>query len=127
MLYTILFHLHTRLLRQTIKLLALLLVIVQPGFIQAHAQTNDLFGNNLKLPSSEADNSLIDTDTIDTPEPEISPAEAAEVVRKKVGGQVMSVNTQRRESGVVYGVKVLNDGRMRVIHVDGHTGRLLNQ
>lgn len=127
MQYTTLFHPHMRLLRQTVKLLAILSVIGHFGFFQAHAQTNDLFGNSLKLPSSDADNSLIDTNTIDIPEPEISPAEAAEVVRKKIGGQVMSVNTQRRETGVVYGVKVLNDGRMRVIHVDGNTGHLLNQ
>lgn len=113
------------------SLFAAALLIGQLGLVHSHAQqtnqSNDLFGNNLKLPSSEADKNLIDPDSIATPEPEISPAEAAEVVRKKVGGQVMSVNTQHRDSGVVYGVKVLNDGRMRVIHVDGNTGRLLKQ
>lgn len=114
------------------RLIAAALLIGQLGLVHTHAQqtnkpSNDLFGNNLKLPSSDADKNLIDPDTVTTPEPEISPAEAAEVVRKKVGGQVMSVNTQHRETGVVYGVKVLNDGRMRVIHVDGNTGRLLKQ
>lgn len=127
MLYSKSFHSRPTSCRRLLSLIVAALLIGHLGLIQAHAQTNDLFGNSLKLPSSEADNSLIDPNTIDTPEPEISPAEAAEVVRKKVGGQVMSVNTQHRETGVVYGVKVLNDGRMRVIHVDGHTGRLLNQ
>lgn len=127
MLYSKSFHSHPNLSQRLLRLFATALLTGQMGLTQVHAQTNDLFGNSLKLPSSEADNSLIDSNTIDTPEPEISPAEAAEVVRKKIGGQVMSVNTQQLDSGVVYGVKVLNDGRMRVIHVDGHTGHLLNQ
>jgi uncharacterized membrane protein YkoI len=38
----------------------------------------------------------------------------------------MSVNTQQDDTRVVYGVKVLNAGRMRVINVDGQTGQLLN-
>lgn len=102
-------------------LLTLLLLFCQPNF----AQTNDLIGGNMGLPSSEADNSLIDTDNI-APEPKLSPAEAAELVRNKVGGQVMSVNVRNNDSGIIYGVKVLNAGRMRVINVDGQTGQLLN-
>jgi uncharacterized membrane protein YkoI len=58
--------------------------------------------------------------------PRISPAEAAELVRRKTGGQVMSVNTQQRSTGIVYGVKVLNAGRMKIIHVDGQTGNFTN-
>lgn len=106
-------------------LLAALLLICQPNF----AQTNELIGGDMGLPSNEADNSLIDPDNIAPPPPvtpNISPAEAAELVREKVGGQVMSVHTQQNDTGVVYGVKVLNAGRMRVINVDGQTGQLLN-
>lgn len=90
------------------------------------AQSSDLIGSDLGLPSSASDNSLIDIDTIAPPAPKLSPAEAAELVRAKVGGQVMSVNTHHRDTGVIYGVKVLNAGRMRVINVDGQTGKLLN-
>lgn len=108
--------------RQPLILLATLSLICQLGI----AQTNGLISGDLGLPSSEPDNSLIDTDTIAPPVPKLSPAEAAELVRAKVGGQVMSVNTQHRNTGVIYGVKVLNAGRMRVINVDGQTGRLLN-
>lgn len=91
------------------------------------AQSNNLVGGDMGLPpSSAADNRLIDTNTIARPAPRLSPAEAAELVRSKVGGQVMSVNTQQNDTGVVYGVKVLNAGRMRVINVDGQTGQLLN-
>jgi hypothetical protein len=107
-------------------LLACLFLICPLGF----AQTNDLVGGDMGLPpSSKADNNLIDADTFapPTPAPKLSPAEAAELVRNKVGGQVMSVNTQENDTGVVYGVKVLNAGRMRVINVDGQTGQLLNQ
>src|SRR6187431_911573 len=108
------------------RLLASLLLTCQLGF----AQANNLVGGDMGLPqSSAADNSLIDPNTIVHPAhaPRLSPAEAAELVRDKVGGQVMSVNTQQNDTGVVYGVKVLNAGRMRVINVDGQTGQLLNQ
>ena len=113
---------------QTLILLATLLLSCQLGIAQTNKQPNDLIGGDMGLPSSDADNSLIDTDTIapTASEPSISPAEAAELVRNKVGGQVMSVNTQQDDTGVVYGVKVLNAGRMRVINVDGQTGQLLN-
>lgn len=103
-------------------LLVSFLLICQPNV----AQTNDLISGDMGLPSSEADNSLIDIDTIAPPAPNLTPAEAAELVRNKVGGQVMSVHTQQHDTGVVYGVKVLNAGRMRVINVDGQTGQLLN-
>ena len=87
----------------------------------------DLLSSDMGIASSAANNQIIDTNTIaPPPEPTLSPAEAAELVRKKIGGQVMSVNTQHQDTGVVYGVKVLNDGRMRVINVDGQTGRLLS-
>lgn len=112
-----------RLFRQPYILLATLLLTCQLSI----AQTNNLIGGDLGLPSSEADNNLIDTDDIAPPvTPRVSPAEAAELVRSKVGGQVMSVHTQQNDTGVIYGVKVLNAGRMRVINVDGHTGQLLN-
>lgn len=124
MLYSKTFCLRLGSVPQTLILLATLLLSCQLGI----AQTNDLIGGDMGLPSSDADNSLIDTDTIapTASEPSISPAEAAELVRNKVGGQVMSVNTQQDDTGVVYGVKVLNAGRMRVINVDGQTGQLLN-
>lgn len=124
MLYSKTFCLRLGSIPQTLILLATLLLSCQLGI----AQTNELIGGDMGLPSSEADNNLIDTDTIPptAPEPSISPAEAAELVRNKVGGQVMSVNTQQDDTGVTYGVKVLNAGRMRVINVDGQTGKLLN-
>lgn len=109
--------------RQPFVMLAAVLLSCQLSI----AQTNDLIGGDLGLPSSEADNSLIDADDIAAPvTPKVSPAEAAELVRDKVGGQVMSVHTQQNDTGVIYGVKVLNAGRMRVINVDGQTGQLLN-
>lgn len=99
-----------------------LLMCAQPGSAEP-----DLIGGNLGVSSSKAGNNLFDADERQpVSAPKISPAEAADLVRRQVGGQVMSVNTQHKDSGVVYGVKVLNAGRMRVIHVDGHSGQLLN-
>jgi len=128
MLYSKTFRLRPGLFPQTLLLAVTLLLSCQLGIAQTNEQSNELIGGDMGLPSSDADNSLIDTDTIapTATEPSISPAEAAELVRNKVGGQVMSVNTQQEDTGVVYGVKVLNAGRMRVIHVDGQTGQLLN-
>jgi uncharacterized membrane protein YkoI len=128
MLYSKTFCLHLSPFPQTLVLLVTLLLSCQLGIAQTNEQSNELIGGDMGLPSSEADNNLIDTDTIapTATEPKLSPAEAAELVRNKVGGQVMSVNTQQDDTGVVYGVKVLNAGRMRVINVDGQTGQLLN-
>ena len=128
MLYSKTFRLRPGPFPQTFLLLATLLLSCQLGIAQTNKQSNDLIGSDMGLPSSEPDNSLIDTDTIapTAPEPKLSPAEAAELVRNKVGGQVMSVNTQQDDTRVVYAVKVLNAGRMRVINVDGQTGQLLN-
>lgn len=128
MLYSKTFCLRPGLFPQTLLLTVTLLLSCHPGIAQTTEQSNELIGGDMGLPSSDADNSLIDTDTIapTVTEPSISPAEAAELVRNKVGGQVMSVNIQQEDTGVVYGVKVLNAGRMRVINVDGQTGQLLN-
>lgn len=94
----------------------------------ALADTSWLDGD-MGLASSSPNNSLIDNNSIapDPLPPTLSPAQAAALVRNQFGGQVMSVNTQRRDAGIIYGVKLLNDGRMRVIHVDGQTGQLLPQ
>lgn len=93
------------------------------------AADSSLLDSDMGLASSAPGNSLIDNHSLpaEPAPPRLSPAQAAALVRTKVGGQVMSVNSTRGESGVIYGVKVLNDGRMRVINVDGQTGRLLNQ
>ncbi|MDO8345297.1 MAG: hypothetical protein Q7T48_19000 [Cellvibrio sp.] len=123
MLYSNTLCVRPRLFRQPFIMLATVLLSCQLSI----AQTNDLIGGDLGLPSSETDNSLIDADDIAAPvTPKVSPAEAAELVRDKVGGQVMSIHTQQNDTGVIYGVKVLNAGRMRVINVDGETGQLLN-
>ncbi len=68
---------------------------------------------------------LVDPPT-EIPAPRLSPADAANLVREKLGGQVMSVSTRHNPKGTIYGVKILNSGRMRVILVDGQTGQLLN-
>jgi hypothetical protein len=86
-----------------------------------------LLDGDMGISSSAPSNSFSDNGSR-APEatPKFSPAQAATLVRAKVGGQVMSVNTQRSASRIIYGVKVLDDGRMRVIHVDAQTGELLN-
>jgi hypothetical protein len=94
---------------------------------------SDLLGGDMGLSTSSPANGMIDSSRINNddiptepPPPQITPAQAAELVRRSTGGQVMSVNSQQTDSGVVYGVKVLNSGRMKVVRVDGQTGQIIN-
>lgn len=86
----------------------------------------DFIGGDMGLPEVQESNSLIDTSESSPPTPNYSPADAADKVRTTLGGQIMNVSTQHGDSGVIYNVKVLNSGRMKIIHVDGQTGQLLN-
>lgn len=90
---------------------------------------DNLGDSSLGLPAaSSPGNSMIDSDSINhapPPTPKITPAQAADLVRRSTGGQVMNVNTEQTEAGLIYGVKVLNSGRMRVIRVDSQTGKIL--
>ena len=97
-------------------------------FSQLSLAEPDLIDSDLGLPHSAPNKTLIAPEAISPRQatPKISPAEAAELVRRKVGGQVMSVNSRTSDAGIIYGVKVLNADRMRTIHVDAQTGRLLN-
>lgn len=110
--------------------LALLLALLTGAAPMVNAEP-DLLGGDLSLPQSSLGNSLIDDDAINTDPPataaQITPAEAADLVRRHTGGQVMSVNSLRTDTGVIYGVKVLKSGRMRVVRVDGQSGKILPQ
>ncbi len=93
----------------------------------------DLLSGDLGLSTSSPANSLIDPsraneDMPDTDSalPHVSPAQAADLVRRSTGGQVMSVNSHQTENGMVYRVKVLNSGRMKIVRVDGQTGQIVN-
>jgi hypothetical protein len=105
-------------------LLACALAFVQPALADP-----DFLDGDMGLPSSTPGNSMIDSGSINSEpqSPKITPAQAADLVRRSTGGQVMSVNSQQTDSGVVYGVKVLNSGRMKVIRVDGQTGQIISQ
>ena len=89
---------------------------------------DELFQGDLGLPDQGQNNTLIAPPVAeDEPlEPQLTPADAANLVRQQTGGQVMSVSTKQRQSGTIYGVKILNSGRMRVVLVDGQTGELIN-
>ncbi|WP_347332028.1 PepSY domain-containing protein [Marinimicrobium locisalis] len=61
-------------------------------------------------------------------EARLSPAQAAALVRKKVGGKVLKVSTLERGGRVIYRVKILQEsGRIRTISVDGQSGKVLKQ
>jgi uncharacterized membrane protein YkoI len=102
--------------------IALLLVV-----LPARAEP-DLLGGDMGLAASAPGHNMIDGGSISTepPAPKITPAQAAELVRRSTGGQVMGVNRLRTDTGVVYGVKVLNSGRMRIVRVDGQTGQIMS-
>jgi hypothetical protein len=59
--------------------------------------------------------------------PGIGPGEAAAIVERSSGGQVLSVGAAQRNGRPVYQVKVLlPGGTVRVVRVDAATGRMLN-
>lgn len=99
------------------------------NLVDGNLGDSSLGDNSLGLPAaSSPGNSMIDSDSINhapPPTPKITPAQAADLVRRSTGGQVMNVNTEQTEAGLIYGVKVLNSGRMRVIRVDSQTGKIL--
>lgn len=92
------------------------------------SQADDLLQGDLGLPDQGQSNNLVPPPVAEDepPAPRLSPADAANLVHQRTGGQVMSVSTRQAKSGTVYGVKILNSGRMRVVHVDGNTGDMLN-
>jgi uncharacterized membrane protein YkoI len=57
--------------------------------------------------------------------PEIGPDEAAAIVRSRTGGKVLSVRTGQRGGRVVYKVKVLKAGYVRIYGVDCRSGSIL--
>ncbi|WP_036188651.1 PepSY domain-containing protein [Marinimicrobium agarilyticum] len=62
------------------------------------------------------------------PAARFSPAQAAALVQKQVGGKVLKVDTFERGGRVIYRVKILQqDGRIRTLNVDGQSGKVLKQ
>jgi len=84
----------------------------------------DFIDSGMTSSTPDRSQSLVDPKPI--AKPRISAAQAAELVRQQTGGQIMSVSTRQGSNGTIYGVKVLNSGRMKVIQVDGQSGQLLN-
>jgi len=92
---------------------------------------NELLQGDLGTPAPAPGNQLLAppsskaAETPEPPPPRLSPADAARLVRTQTGGQVMSVSSRRSDTGTIYRVKILNEGRMRIVQVDGQTGELL--
>lgn len=71
--------------------------------------------------NSSQTNELINTEHQFAP-PKLSAAAAAEIIDKKFPGQIVSVNLQ--ENGLIYAIKVLNNGHMKTLYVDANNGRI---
>jgi hypothetical protein len=56
---------------------------------------------------------------------DIGPDQAAAIVRDLTGGRVLGVRAVERKGRLVYRVKVLKDGHVRIYHVDGSSGNIL--
>jgi uncharacterized membrane protein YkoI len=56
---------------------------------------------------------------------DIGPDQAAAIVRDSTGGRVLGVRPVERNGRVIYRVKVLKNGRVRIYHVDGSSGNIL--
>lgn len=57
-------------------------------------------------------------------QPQISRERAAHIARERYGGKVLNIRPQRHKGRNDYRVKLLRDGRVRIINVDGDSGRI---
>jgi len=55
---------------------------------------------------------------------QISRERAADIARKRYNGRVLDIRPQRGEGRKDYRVKILRKGRVRVLDVDGKTGKV---
>ena len=55
---------------------------------------------------------------------QISRERAADIARKRYNGRVLDIRPQRGEGHKDYRVKILREGRVRVLDVDGKTGKV---
>lgn len=56
---------------------------------------------------------------------DIGPDQAAAIVRDRTGGRVLGVRAVNRDGRVIYQVKVLKNGHVRIYNVDGNSGNVL--
>lgn len=56
---------------------------------------------------------------------DIGPDQAAAIVRDLTGGRVLGVRAVTRNGRLVYQVKVLKNGHVRIYNVDGNSGNVL--
>ena len=56
---------------------------------------------------------------------DIGPDQAAAIVRDRTGGRVLGVRAVERNGRIIYQVKVLKNGHVRVYNVDGSSGNIL--
>ncbi len=60
--------------------------------------------------------------------PRISAGQAAAIVQRRFGGQVVDVDTVQSGGRVIYRVRILqDDGRVRTVRVNGETGEIMGR
>ena len=58
--------------------------------------------------------------------PMVSRDEAAALARQITGGRVLDIQTEARNGRIVYRIKVLWDGSVRVVRIDAQSGNVLD-
>lgn len=91
--------------------------LLLPDNIVAETQDNSNQANELINPEHQ----LINSEDKKAA-PRLSAAAAAELIEKKFPGQIVSVNLQ--DDGLIYAIKVLNNGHMKTLYVDANNGRI---
>ncbi len=56
---------------------------------------------------------------------DIGKGQAIAIASARVGGKALSANAQRRGNQIIYRVKMMSNGRIRTVLVDGCNGRVL--
>jgi uncharacterized membrane protein YkoI len=91
--------------------------LLLPDNIAAETQDNSSQTNELINPDHQFANTENKKAT-----PKLSAVAAAEIIEKKFPGQIVSVNLQ--DDGLIYAIKVLNNGHMKTLYVDANNGRI---
>lgn len=71
---------------------------------------------------------LAQSDSRPESRPRISAGQAASIVQRRYGGQVVDVDMRQSGGRVIYRVRILqDDGRIRTVRVNGETGEIMGR
>lgn len=94
--------------------------LLATSVVQARPGDNALRSQMAQGAGPGAASARVANDNANRPEPNVAPGEAARRAANEYGGRVLNVVLADGPGGPYYRVKLLDGGRVRVVHVDAH-------